>query len=191
MWRKGWWSLASIEWFSGDPTPGLDRSATLYLTLVAMRTQNKTSCRRRSSWWAMQVSVALSWTSDVARHQEVKYEKDESKVARAINSYLFHDLGELSVEVFELKKYKKKNKCELPIQFGFFVFTYAKLRMLEFYYHCIDTYLDRRDFQYLQMDTDFAYMSLAGGSLEELVKTENNHQPLVVSLPLHPNERRL
>ena len=75
---------------------------------------------------------------DVARHQEVRYEQDESKVARAINSFFFHDLEELSDEVFELKMYKKKIKCDLPIQIGFFVFTYAKLRMLEFYYHCID-----------------------------------------------------
>ena len=107
---------------------------------------------------------------DVTRHQKVRYEQDESKVARAINSFFFHDLEELSGEVFELKMFKKKIKCDLPIQIGFFVFTYAKLHMLEFYYHCIDAFLDRRDFQYLEMDTDLAYMSLAGDSLEELVK---------------------
>ena len=109
---------------------------------------------------------------DVTRHQEVRYEQDESKVARAINSFFFHDLEELSDEVFELKMFKKKIKCDLPIQIGFFVFTYAKLRMLEFYYHCINAFLDRRDFQYLEMDTDSAYMSLAGDSLEELVKPD-------------------
>ena len=86
---------------------------------------------------------------DVARHQEVRYEQDESKVARVINSFFFHDLEELSDEVFEVKMYEKKIKCDLPIQMGFFVFTYAKLRMLEFYYHCIDAFLDRRDFQCL------------------------------------------
>ena len=40
------------------------------------------------------------------------------------------------------------------------MFTYAKLCMLEFYYHCIDASLDRQDFQYLEM---------AGDLLEELV----------------------
>ena len=79
---------------------------------------------------------------DVGRHQEVRYEQDESKVAGVINSFFFHDLEELSEEVFELKIFK----CDLPIQISFFVFTYAKLRMLEFYYHCIDAFLDRRDF---------------------------------------------
>ena len=91
---------------------------------------------------------------------------------RAINSFFFHDLEELSDEVFELKMYNKKIKCDLPIQIGFFVFTYAKLHMLEFYYHCIDAYLDRRDFQYLEINTDSAYMALAGNSLEALVKPD-------------------
>lgn len=36
---------------------------------------------------------------DVGCHQEVKYDKDESKVACAINSF-FHDLEELSNKVF-------------------------------------------------------------------------------------------
>ena len=110
---------------------------------------------------------------DVTPHQDIKYEKDESKVDHAINSFFFHDLDELSDEVFELEMYKKKIKCDLPIQIGFFVFTYAKLRMLEFYYHCIDAYLDWRDFQYLEMDTNSAYMALAGNSLEGLVKPNN------------------
>lgn len=52
------------------------------------------------------------------------------------------------------------------------MFTYAKLHMLQFCYHCIDAYLERRDFQCLEMDTDSAYMPLAGTSLEELVEPE-------------------
>lgn len=107
---------------------------------------------------------------DVTRHQDVKYEKDEAKVARAINSKFFRDLEELSDGVFELKSVKKKLKMDLPIQIGFFVFQYAKLKMLEFYYRLVDTYLDRQDYQYLQMDTDSAYIALAGDSIDTLVK---------------------
>lgn len=107
---------------------------------------------------------------DVTRHQEVKYEKDEAKVARAINSMFFRDLEELPDGVFELKSAKKKINMNLPIQIGFFVFQYAKLKMLDFYYRLIDTYLDRQDYQYLQMDTDSAYMALSGESIDTLVK---------------------
>lgn len=70
---------------------------------------------------------------DGTRHQELNYEKDESKVARTINSFVFHDFDELNDEVFELKMYKWRTKWYLPIQIGFFVSTYAKLRMLQFY----------------------------------------------------------
>ena len=128
---------------------------------------------------------------DVTHHQQVRYEQDESKVARPITSFFFHDLEELSDEVFELKMFKKNIKCDLPIQIGFFVFTYAKLRMLEFYYHCINAFLDRQDFQYLEMDTDSAYMSLAGDSLEELVKPDKRAEFAAVQHQWFPRHETL
>ena len=65
---------------------------------------------------------------------------------------------------------KKTIKQDLPLQIGFFVYQYAKLRMLEFYYDFLDKFLDRSDFQYVEMDTDSAYIALAGESLEDLIK---------------------
>ena len=62
---------------------------------------------------------------DVGRQQEVRYEQDESRVTRALNNFFFHDLEELSDVVFELKMFKTKINCDLPIQIGIFVFTYA------------------------------------------------------------------
>ena len=44
--------------------------------------------------------------------------------------------------------------------------------MLEFYYDCLDKYLDRSNFQLCEMDTDSAYMALSGDSVEHLVKPE-------------------
>ena len=109
---------------------------------------------------------------DSSRHLDIKYEEDVNKVARTINSYWFRDVEEISEGVYELKSSKKKLKMNLPIQIGFFVYNYAKLRMLEFYYHCIDRFVDRSDFELLEMDTDSLYMALAGDSVEELVKAE-------------------
>ena len=109
---------------------------------------------------------------DVSRHEDVSYEEDEDKVARAINSCFFKDMDELDEGVYELKSGKKRVKLDLPIQVGFFVYNYAKLKMLEFYYHFIDRYLDRANFEYLEMDTDSAYIALAGSSIDELVKPE-------------------
>ena len=48
----------------------------------------------------------------------------------------------------------------------------AKLRMLQFYYDFLDRYLDRKDFELIQMDTDSNYMAISGKTLEEIVKPE-------------------
>jgi len=108
---------------------------------------------------------------DSSRHLDIKYEEDHVKVARTINSYWFRDLEEIDDGVYELKSSKKRIKMNLPIQIGVFVYQYAKLRMLEFY-HCIDHFLDRTDYELLEMDTDSLYMALAGDSVDALVKPE-------------------
>ena len=36
----------------------------------------------------------------------------------------------------------------------------------------MDTYVDRSNFEYLEMDTDSAYMTISGSSLEEVIKPE-------------------
>ena len=48
----------------------------------------------------------------------------------------------------------------------------AKLRMLQFYYDFLDKYIDRRDFELIQMDTDSFYFALSHDTLEEAVKPE-------------------
>ncbi|CAB4019980.1 Zinc finger and SCAN domain-containing 22 [Paramuricea clavata] len=73
-------------------------------------------------------------------------------------------------DTYEVESAKKKIKLDLPLQVGFFVYQYAKLRMLQFYYDCLDTYLDRSDYEYCEMDTDSAYIAISGESVEELVK---------------------
>ena len=58
------------------------------------------------------------------------------------------------------------------MQIGVFVYQFAKLRMLEFYFDFMDKYLDRSDFQYCKMDTASAYIVITGQSVESLVKPE-------------------
>jgi hypothetical protein len=65
---------------------------------------------------------------------------------------------------------KKTITLDLPMQIGCFVYQYAKLRMLEFYYDFMDVFVDRSDFQYCSMDTDSAYMALSTDTLEEVIK---------------------
>ena len=48
---------------------------------------------------------------------------------------------------------KKTIKYNLPIQIGFFVYQYAKLRMLAFFFDVIDKFISRDDYCLLEMDT--------------------------------------
>ena len=63
----------------------------------------------------------------------------------------------------------KSIKLNLPMQIVFFVYQYAKLRMLQFYFDYLDMYLDHSDYQYYEMDTDSAYIAILGSSVESLV----------------------
>jgi superoxide dismutase len=66
---------------------------------------------------------------------------------------------------------KKKVKQDMPIQVGCSVFDDSKLRMHQFYYHCIDKCISRDDFQYMYCNTDSGYMALTG-EFESLIKPE-------------------
>ena len=56
------------------------------------------------------------------------------------------------------------------IHLGVFILNYAKLRMLEFYYDCVDKYLSREDFEMVEMDTDSNYLGISSENVEELIK---------------------
>ncbi len=61
---------------------------------------------------------------------------------------------------------------DLPLQIGVAVYHLAKLRMLDFYYNFIDKYIDRSDFELLEMDTDSNYFAFSEDSIEKLIKPE-------------------
>ena len=61
-----------------------------------------------------------------------------------MDEHFFH-LTELPDGYYEVEKTKKKINLDLPIHLGVFIFNYAKLRMLEFYYNFLVYYLHRED----------------------------------------------
>ena len=105
--------------------------------------------------------------TDQERHREVQF-CEETKASRLINKPFFRQIELIDKNTFEVQSCKKKIKLNLPMQIGFFVYQYAKLRMLQFYFDFMDKYLDRSDFQYCEMDTDSAYIVIgnAGQSVE-------------------------
>jgi hypothetical protein len=64
-----------------------------------------------------------------------------------------------------------KTTQNIPIQVACSIYDDSKLKMSSFYYDCVSKYISKEDFQYIQMDTDSAYMALTG-DFNDLVKPE-------------------
>ena len=105
------------------------------------------------------------------RQTNVIYTKDEKVVDRALRSAYFATLDEIG-KAYELESRKPRITIRRPFQVGIAVYQQAKLRMLEFYYDFLDRYLDRKDFELIQMDTDSNYLAISGKSLEDIVKPD-------------------
>ncbi|KAG2759171.1 hypothetical protein PC129_g18674 [Phytophthora cactorum] len=68
---------------------------------------------------------------------------------------------------------KRRLKNKNPIHLSIAIYQLAKLRMLQFYYDCIDFYFDRSDFQYQEMDTDSAYIAFScDNPFQDCIKLE-------------------
>ena len=109
--------------------------------------------------------------SNQLKHRNVEYCSDV-EASRKVNTPLFRKLDNLTEDAYEIESCKKTIKLNLPNQIGFFVYQYAKLRMVQFYYDFLDKYLDLSDFHMCEMDTDSAYIAISGESVESLVKPE-------------------
>lgn len=91
---------------------------------------------------------------------------DEDKACQLIKENTFRDLNKISPSCYEVESTKRSIVMDLPVQIGFFVYQYAKLRMLQFYYDFLDKYFQRCFWEYVEMDTDSAYIAIGTENLE-------------------------
>ena len=97
--------------------------------------------------------------------------KDKAYVK--INDPFFRDITKVDDIMYEFEMNKKSHKLNNPIHVSIAIYQLAKLKMLEFYYDCVDKYIDRSDFQYLSMDTDSAYIAFTDEHpFENLIKKD-------------------
>jgi hypothetical protein len=94
-------------------------------------------------------------------HKNIKFTSNPSRINKQIRNRKFISLEEIDDDFYEITMEKDQTLLDTPVVLGFSVLQYAKLRMLEFYYDCIDRYVDRRDYQLCEMDTDSNYMALS------------------------------
>jgi hypothetical protein len=77
--------------------------------------------------------------------------RDEA--SKKINEGRFVSGEFLADDCYEVSCRKKSTTYELPSLIGFFVYQYAKLRMLQFYFDFLVKHHDFEKFQLIQMDT--------------------------------------
>ena len=105
----------------------------------------------------------------VERHTNTIYTCDEEEVDKSLRSARFKTLEEIG-PAYKVELRKIKINIDRPFQVGIVVYQLAKLRMLQFYYEFLDFYLDRRDFELIQMDTDSMYFALSREKLEDAIR---------------------
>ena len=124
-------------------------------------------------------SAYRSTIMDKEKHRTIKYVGNERDMKLMINEPTFMHLQELE-GVVEIESRKKKVLLNTPIQIGFLILQYAKLHMLKFYYDFICENVPRDRFEYLEMDTDSAYMALADKELPLITAGEHEPHPFLV-----------
>ena len=105
----------------------------------------------------------------VERHTNTIYTCDEGEVDKSLRSARFKTLEEIG-PAYKVELRKIKINIDRPFQVGIVVYQLAKLRMLQFYYEFLNFYLDRRDFELIQMDTDSMYFALSRERLEDAIR---------------------
>ena len=84
-----------------------------------------------------------------------------------------HDISANTVEISCLPT---TVTYDLPIQIGFMVYQYAKLKMLSFYFDFLLKFIDNRNFELCEMDTDSFYLALSTDNLDDAVYPDMREQ---------------
>ena len=108
---------------------------------------------------------------DRSRHTVTNYLSEE-KTHAAIKSKQFKKLDHVNNSLYEVELTKAQIEHREPIIVGFFVFQYAKLRLLELYYNFFTRFCDVNKFEELEMDTDSLYLALAEKELGDCIRPE-------------------
>ena len=85
-------------------------------------------------------------------------------------------VNDVSEDTVELSCLPTTVLYDLPIQIGFMVYQYAKLKMLSFYYDFLIKFIDIRKFELCEVDTDSFYIALSETSLDAAVYDEKRQE---------------
>ena len=104
---------------------------------------------------------------DYLKHSGRKRFPEQPKLLGVLSAKnILEEIG----DAYKIELRKSKLTIDRPFQVGIVVYQLAKLRMLQFCYEFRDFYLDRRDFELIQMDTDSMYFALSHKKFEDAIK---------------------
>ena len=112
---------------------------------------------------------------DWSRHRVTKYLSEE-KPHGAIEMKKFKHLDFINDELYEVEFVNLEIEHKEPINVGFFIQQYARLRMLELYYNFFDKLCDFTRFEELEMDTDLFYLALSEDDLYDSIRPARNNE---------------
>ena len=106
------------------------------------------------------------------KHGQIKFVEDGWQVCQEINEPTFRDATVLAKGLVQLTTTKRKVKQNVPVQVGKFILDYAKMHMVNLYYHVLREYCDMSKIDLVSMDTDSFTLSLSEEDLDACVKPE-------------------
>ena len=111
---------------------------------------------------------------DQEKFQTTTYVQGKGRAMFEANIPQFKKLTQLleNEDYYEVEKDKNSIRLDLPLQIGYWILQLGKLHMLQFYYDFLDKFVDRSMFEYCEMDTDSAYMALAGPDFLSVINPE-------------------
>ena len=97
---------------------------------------------------------------DLERHSNIQFTTNRNNVVKAFKSPYLADITEIG-KATQIVMRKREIEIGRPYQCGIAVYQMVKLRMLKFYHDFIDKYIDRRNFELIQMNTNSLYMAVS------------------------------
>ena len=99
-----------------------------------------------------------------------------NKARKLVLHWSVQEVQDISENTVELSCLPISVTYDLPVQIGYMVYQYAKLKMLAFYYDFLLKFIDTKDFEMCEMDTDSFYFALSKSKLDDAVKPEMREQ---------------
>jgi hypothetical protein len=101
-------------------------------------------------------------------YTSVKYVASGRKAHQAVNNPRFKSLAEINEDLYKIESAHARISINIPILY--MILQLAKMKLLEFYYDCLDVYSDRSRFKLIEVDTDSYYFGMSGPTIESIVK---------------------